>query len=56
VTSTNGQGTFGRRSRVPARGHVRARIVGTRTTSLPFALKAPPDRFVNPFGGPVGRS
>ena len=35
----------------PDIGSLRARIVGTRTTSLPFSLKRHRDRFVIPFGG-----
>ena len=31
-------------------GDLRARLVGEGSTSVPFSLTAPPDRFVNPFG------
>jgi hypothetical protein len=37
---------------VPESGQMRARIVGTNTTSIPFGLAAVPDQFFNPFGLP----
>ena len=35
--------------------YIRARLIGTKTTSLPFSLVVPPDYPVNPFGGPNER-
>jgi len=35
----------------PDIGGLRARLLGSGATSLPFPLKAPPDRHVLPFGG-----
>ncbi len=43
-------GIFKARFRGPRKGHLRARIGRRGEVSVPFSLKRPPDRPVNPFG------
>ena len=44
-------GIFQRTFATVPMGYVRARLAGTSDLSLPFSLKAVPDRIYTPFGG-----
>jgi hypothetical protein len=46
----NRYGIFQARLSVPARGRMRATIVGKNDASIPFGLAPVPDQFFNPFG------
>ena len=48
----NRYGIFKALLSVPARGRMRAKIVGRNDVSIPFGLAPVPDRFFNPFGLP----
>jgi hypothetical protein len=47
---TNSAGIFKGLFKGPRRGHLRARLGTKGEVSVPFSLKRPPDRPVNPFG------
>ncbi len=47
---TNRYGIFSRRLRTSRRGKLIARLADGSETSVPFSLKRPPDRKINPFG------
>ncbi len=53
---TNGHGIFQARFATNKTGFVRARTADRGERAVPFSLKAVPDRFFNPFGGPALRS
>jgi hypothetical protein len=50
ILASDAAGIFQRTFATPPTGYVRARLVGTSQVSLPFSLRAVPDRVYTPFG------
>ena len=50
MLTSDGAGNFPRRFATSRKGWVRARLGGTSELSIPFSLKAVPDRVFYPFG------
>jgi hypothetical protein len=50
IVSTGSNGVFEQTFHVPRSGRVRGCWLGSAEQTLPFSLKAVPDRFFNPFG------